>query len=637
MATNLSMEYWLNNPDVTFQKVTENTRLTESEKYVIIKKRFPLELMRWLTNPRMDEDSNYLGGGLEWFQNQPINDDGYITLPDGSLFDPNAMRFVTTTPAGGGALPTGAFEPIPGSGVYWDKKGGTYWYLNPSTKQYEQIDGTQANDIMSTYIDKGGGGTGTKYKTNPDGSPQTITINGHVYPLNEDGTPDYSNDLGPAPKTTVTPKPYPTTPPPNGYHYELDPNTGEWNPAYGSSEDDDALAREQFEWQKQEAERQRQQTEQQRLAQLAANPLNWMEYSAAANKPPVWQEWQGELKPLDDPNLRTPGQFIPGLYGPQGLPDTPRPQGSPPLGNPPAVPPPQNGYTEQPWQPGLGGTRGTAEPIVTNGQVNNWNTPPIGSTVGATTTSGTTGGLPSWLANHPAANTGAAGGGATTAGGSASNNPNPYRWENFYVAYPQFKGQVGDTALRVALWDTGWFKLDMDWQLANGLIDQTKYDMEIKTMEDYAAKARSKPAIHLWTGPTASTYTPPARTGYGGVTPQSPISTQSGQVSTQNGGGSAYPTTTQTTSGGPAAPSFVSSANGGGSQPSSSPGIPDYSKLPYQLNPSMQYYARLGPDHQGQYQSYQRAKTGQTPEQIQWNLWNMAPPGGSRFNLGYRR
>ncbi len=51
--------------------------------------------------------------------------------------------------------------------------------------------------------------------------------------------------------------------------------------------------------------------------------------------------------------------------------------------------------------------------------------------------------------------------------------------------------------------------------------------------------------------------------------------------------------------------------------------------MPQLINPSAQYLARMGPTARAQYEGYQQANLGQTPEETQWRLWNMAPPGGS--------
>jgi len=52
--------------------------------------------------------------------------------------------------------------------------------------------------------------------------------------------------------------------------------------------------------------------------------------------------------------------------------------------------------------------------------------------------------------------------------------------------------------------------------------------------------------------------------------------------------------------------------------------------IPELTNPSTQYQARMGPTAQQQYYGYEQARTGSTPEEAQWRLWSMAPPGGGR-------
>ena len=59
--------------------------------------------------------------------------------------------------------------------------------------------------------------------------------------------------------------------------------------------------------------------------------------------------------------------------------------------------------------------------------------------------------------------------------------------------------------------------------------------------------------------------------------------------------------------------------------------------MPGLTRPSRQYQARMGPTAMGQYQGYQQATTGATPEETQWRLWQTAPPGGGYRGLSYMR
>lgn len=61
------------------------------------------------------------------------------------------------------------------------------------------------------------------------------------------------------------------------------------------------------------------------------------------------------------------------------------------------------------------------------------------------------------------------------------------------------------------------------------------------------------------------------------------------------------------------------------------------SAMPGLTTPSAQYFARMGPTAQQQYQGYQRMQTGATPEETQWRLWSQAPPGGRGMSLRYMR
>ena len=53
--------------------------------------------------------------------------------------------------------------------------------------------------------------------------------------------------------------------------------------------------------------------------------------------------------------------------------------------------------------------------------------------------------------------------------------------------------------------------------------------------------------------------------------------------------------------------------------------------------PSRQYQARIGPTALAQYAGYEQARTGITPEELQWRLWSMAPPGSGYRGLRWRR
>jgi len=59
----------------------------------------------------------------------------------------------------------------------------------------------------------------------------------------------------------------------------------------------------------------------------------------------------------------------------------------------------------------------------------------------------------------------------------------------------------------------------------------------------------------------------------------------------------------------------------------------DMSQMPNLINPSAQYLARIAPSQREQYYGYEQARTGATPEDTQYRLWAMAPPGGSNRGL----
>ena len=55
------------------------------------------------------------------------------------------------------------------------------------------------------------------------------------------------------------------------------------------------------------------------------------------------------------------------------------------------------------------------------------------------------------------------------------------------------------------------------------------------------------------------------------------------------------------------------------------------------INPSAQYWARMGPTAQGQYQSYQNWDKAQRPEETQFRLNSIAPPSGKNTQLQWIR
>lgn len=59
--------------------------------------------------------------------------------------------------------------------------------------------------------------------------------------------------------------------------------------------------------------------------------------------------------------------------------------------------------------------------------------------------------------------------------------------------------------------------------------------------------------------------------------------------------------------------------------------------MPDLINPSAQYMARLAPSMRQQYQSYQQAQTGESPEDTQMRLWNMGSGTGANKQLNVQQ
>lgn len=60
-------------------------------------------------------------------------------------------------------------------------------------------------------------------------------------------------------------------------------------------------------------------------------------------------------------------------------------------------------------------------------------------------------------------------------------------------------------------------------------------------------------------------------------------------------------------------------------------------QMPTLTRPSRQYQARMGPTALDQYYTYVQARTGITPQEMQFRLWSMSPPGGRFGGLRYTR
>ncbi len=551
-------------------------------------------------------------------------------------------------------------------------KGGKTVTLPDGTVLSVDVDSTG----LVTILGYGEGDTSSEkknYKYKADGQPETITINGYLFPVFEDGTPDYSINLGKAPVVSSAAKPFPTTPPPTGYHYELDPETGEWNPVYGASGDDDELSKERFEWEKQQAELARQQQQQNYLANLRANPASWLEYAAASNTPAVVQPWMLPLNPLDYPQLQT-GQILPwGSTTPlaSNIPQydplhPPSSWSSPPVSNAPQFDPGVPQY--DPEHP-----------------PSSWSAPPTGATapvssaapVSSTAPVSSNGGIPQWLQNHPAATAtpiSGRGGGSLPPINSQATNPWLANWKPpqrgtapfsdnagtansdttspEYFAYMAAQNEYGTEGNAWQTAYTNYMKLYMAGHYekdANGddIFIQDQVDpaalaaaraaLEAANQKRDAALDRMELAKKAWLERNGGVYSGTLRD-----TTPSPATTQ------PSGWGIPPPVTASTvppadkpiTS--PVVSPSVSSGSGSsglvngylpGGYESPLSGV----QLPPLLNPSRQYQARLAPSMFQQYLGYQQARTGATPEDTQFKLWSMAPPGGKQFSLGYRR
>lgn len=77
------------------------------------------------------------------------------------------------------------------------------------------------------------------------------------------------------------------------------------------------LQEEMFAWQQQQAQQQFELQRQQQLAQLATNPISWLQYSALAGEQPAVQPWMRDLLPEQYSGLEA-GAALPGWKPPEG-------------------------------------------------------------------------------------------------------------------------------------------------------------------------------------------------------------------------------------------------------------------------------------------------------------------------------
>ena len=161
--------------------------------------------------------------------------------------------------------------------------------------------------------------------------------------------------------------PFPTEPPPEGFRYAFDRDLNRWVPQFtgltaqqrsqqGLEQQRLEFQRQQFEFQQQQAEPQpitpfqeqqfglqqqqvsqqqaqfqqqlgfqqqqaqlaAQEQERQYRSQLAANPINWLQYASYTGQPPVVQPWMVPLGLQGGEQQLQVGQTIPGFEGQQG-------------------------------------------------------------------------------------------------------------------------------------------------------------------------------------------------------------------------------------------------------------------------------------------------------------------------------
>jgi hypothetical protein len=229
---------------------------------------------------------------------------------DGTPIDSTyAQSIISAEKAGASGVPSGSQQVAPG--VFFN--GTTYYDSNGNV-----MSSAMAKAEIDAYNK-----TAPTHATNPDGSMKTTIVNGYMYPVNSDGTTDFSTNLGSVKdETSMTAAQSAAN---TLAQQELAFNQQKFTQEFG-------LSQAQFAWQQQQAAAELAAQEKARLAELKAKPINWLQYSAQSGIPAVVQPWMVPLSAGDYPQLQT-GQVL--NWGGTGTPTGTTPTGATPTGTVP--------------------------------------------------------------------------------------------------------------------------------------------------------------------------------------------------------------------------------------------------------------------------------------------------------------
>ena len=421
---------------------------------------------------------------------------------------------------------------------------------------------------------------------------------------------------------------------------------GNWQPPPGwmspADERDFSLRQQQFQWQQQQAQMQMEADRQSRLANLRANPASWIEYNLQSGQQPTVQSWMPGLLPQGS-GLKV-GDVIPGF--------NPQPQPSQVNAPPPSsVPPPGLGGTGYNTNPQIGGGTGSAfqpggayegaqpgqRPGV-NGLLPGTQALPGMTNADSTAIIEINRKIAAGLDLTPAERQAAINAGlqgsvdfydrtrATPPVGGAPTTPPPTalpgqpppvveqlppptepppetpapgqpppNWDEIVAEHPDWVGMFANGGIA--------------WSPTRATIGEREPEAVIPLSKMGWMGGQNQQSTEL---PFIDTM-PKIDRGWGMPPMQGWMRNNSNE------------TAPQTTN------------PGMNNLPGQLPTLPGATGQPQMLNPSMQYLRRMNPSQLGQYQSYEKSRTGMSPEDLQWLWQSTAPSGGQNPGLRWMR
>ena len=570
--------------ETTFETVVQNQSFSDAQKLALILGNWPDRLIEWLSMEKYQTDDkgkvSYVGGGSDYFRSIPLDAaTGYKTV-GGRTFAADES----------GLIPISEVTNTSSSSDIQTN----YKYTDPATgKVYIVYVDSKGNEVRRVETGETSGGSSTNLGT--PYSPGYWTKDGKYY--DKDGF-----------EVTKAEADYALT--------QLNEANNPSMTAYQQAEI--SLAQQQLAYQQQQAALSQQNEERQYLAQLAAEPVSWLQYHLYEGTPPVVQPWMVPLSSGDYPQLQI-GQQIPGW---QGIPKastqtaaytpvvnnqatitstTP----SPVVTTPATSPPPSSvGTTSNGWQEAIIPDPYTPTTSSDYGMWTEANPTLMSNPVGSTwNTQGFIDGSYHYDARDA----------------FLSANPDAKQIQNGVYLMPDqsqvsFDPYGNKTVIFVG--GSGTFngvpfkdyiekdQLTREWMSSNPNAVNTYENAYSSLVQQMGTQG----------GQSAPVTTAPTTTAQPGTMGGAPVTV--GNTSAYNQQMANWLSTNPTVKTTPA---------------STATGVPDL------LRPSVQYTARMGPTALQEYLGYEQYRTGARPEETQFRLWSSAPPSGKSPSLSFRR